>query len=107
VDKKRLYDAKLSPLLLYDLATRTGWLVPEISVLLHMIKADVTHIRDIPPRTLKMLCSTGCSSHCSGTALVAIEPCNGLEFWKDKDGKPYLFSDAVSAFLDAFEMRKA
>ena len=105
VDRTRLRNAKKSPLLLYDAGTSTGWLVPEITLLLHIIHSYIL-TSGASRRSLKALSSAGFSASTSEVALAAVEKCNDLELWKSEDGKPYRFSDVVRRYLDAFDGRK-
>jgi hypothetical protein len=95
--------------LYYDCSTGTGWVVPELSLLLHVVcahllrhRADSDALYDIG--YAKLLSDGG------NAALAAIRSCNTTVLWefqrKGEDKKNYYFRDLIQFYLDCFENRK-
>ncbi|KAK5167846.1 hypothetical protein LTR04_007183 [Oleoguttula sp. CCFEE 6159] len=102
----RLRRAAATPLLLYDSGTRIAWLVPELSVLLHMVFASLSH-KDLPHEVLQSLRLAEPSADGGKAALSAIQSCNSIALWdKAGDDRPHRFMDVVTQFLEVFDSRK-
>ncbi|KAH7380806.1 hypothetical protein BKA64DRAFT_221062 [Cadophora sp. MPI-SDFR-AT-0126] len=98
-----------TPALYYDCSTRTGWVVPELSLLLNLVHAHLFRyhsqsdaLYDI--RYADLLPDGG------NAALAAIRSCNTTVLWesrrKGEEVKQYYFSDLVQFYLECFENRK-
>lgn len=95
--------------LYYDCATRTGWVVPELSLLYHIVCAHL--LRHYPDPDA--LCDIGYADPLSDggdAALSAIRSCNTTVLWKyqskGEDTKNYYLRDLIQLYLDCFENRK-
>jgi hypothetical protein len=105
--KQSLQRSSHTPLLLYDSGTRTGWLVPELSVVLHLSLASLANM--LPrPKSIKHLHYAKPRANGGGAALVAIDSCDQVVLWqkKEDDNKPYRFLDVVMHYMELFENRK-
>lgn len=101
----RLLQARDQPLLLYDTGDKRGWLVPELSVILHIALAwasrqpDRSDIINCIPRA-------AVSGNGGEAAYNAIMEKGNIKLRTSLDGKPQFFSDLIKNILAAFESRK-
>ena len=105
--KQSLQRSKHTPLLFYDSGTRTGWLVPELSVILHLSLASLANI-DPRPKSIKKLHYAKPQADGGAAALEAIESCDKVILWqkKEDEDKPHLFLDVVMNYMELFQNRK-
>ncbi len=103
----RLLRARDQPLLLYDVEKRQGWLVPELSVVLHIAHAWVFQQPDIPGEVLEQVPYAVASVNGGKAAWDAILKGAKVELRKDSiDGKAQLFGDVIKNIIGALESRK-
>ena len=105
--RDRLRRAKTQPLVLYDMETKRGWLVPELSVVLHISHAQIAEQPHLNCEELDRLGYAEISGDGGQAAFDAItRACEVKLCDKDVDGKPLLFRDIVDKILLALESRK-
>ena len=103
----RVLRARDQPSILYDVEKKTGWLVPELSVILHIAHTWASQQPDISAEILKKLPHAAASGNGGAAAWDAIMKGKGVELRKDSiDGKPQLFGDVINNVLTALENRK-
>lgn len=95
--------------LYYDCNTKTGWMVPEISLLLHLVYAHLLKyhpasdvLYEIP--YAKLITDGG------KAAAETIQSCSATLLWefqkRGEEKKQYRFQDLVHFYLDCFQNRK-
>jgi hypothetical protein len=94
-------------LLLYDSSTRTGWLVPELSLILHLSLANVATLNP-QPKSVKKLHYAKLLANGGAAALVAINSCDQVVLWqkKEAENKECKFMDVVMHYIALFKNRK-
>lgn len=103
----RLLDAVDQPLLLYNVDKKQGWLVPELSVILHMAHAWASRQPDIPAEILAQVPHAEVSVDGGKAAWNAFLKGKGSEVRKvSLDGKPQLFAEVIKKIFSALEKRK-
>jgi hypothetical protein len=105
--EQSLQRSRRTPVLLYDSGTRTGWLVPELSVILHLSLANVASLNS-QLKSIKKLQYAKPSADGGSAALVAINSCDQVILWRKKEAenKEYKFMDVVMHYMALFENRK-
>ena len=99
--------AKDQPSILYDVGRRQGWLVPELSVVLHIAHTWASRQPDIAAEVLEKIPHAAVSGDGGVAAWDAIEEGKSVELRKDSmDEKPQLFGDVIKNVLCALESRK-
>ena len=92
----------------YDCRSKIGWLVPELSILLHIAYAAlIKYFPDID--ALYQLYYANPEADGGIAALRTIEECGNIFLWKTKEDdeeKDFLFKDLINDFLSWFESRK-
>ena len=92
----------------YDCGSEMGWLVPELSLLLHVAYAALLkHCPDID--ALHRLYYAKAEADGGIAALRTIEECENISLWKTKEDDKeidFLFRDLIQDFLVWFENRK-
>ncbi len=103
----RLLRARDQPSIVYDVEKKIGWLVPELSVVLHIAHTWASQQPDISADVLKKIPYASVSENGGAAAWNAIMEGKGVELRKDSlDGKPQLFGDVINNVLTALENRK-
>ena len=99
--------SRRTPLLFYDFGTRTGWLVPELSLVLHLALANLENLRP-QPNCFKKLHYAKALADGGSAALAAIQSCEDVVLWKQKenDDKPFRFLDLIWHYLHVLENRR-
>jgi hypothetical protein len=94
--KQSLQGSRRTPLLFYDAGTRIGWLVPELSVILHLALANVGTIQPLP-RSARRLQYAEPMANGGATALAAIHRCDQVVLWnrRENENRPYRFMDVL------------
>lgn len=101
----QLNRARDQPLLLYDTEDKRGWLVPELSVILHIALAWASKQRDCSD-ILKMIPHAAISGNGGEAAYNAITRGQGIKLRTGLDGNPQLFTDLIKNFMTALDSRK-
>ncbi|KAL9123052.1 MAG: hypothetical protein Q9187_000403 [Circinaria calcarea] len=103
----RLRRASEQPLLLYDTEKKRGWLIPELSVILHIVHVWASRQEDLSPNTVHDIPHAEISANGGMAAYDAIDKGRLVKVRPEGiDGKPQLFIDVIKSFLTAFESRK-
>lgn len=101
----RLEQARDQPLLLYDDDSKRGWLVPELSVILHIAHTWASKQLDLSD-TLNGIPHAAVSANGGEAAYNAIREGREIKLRTGLDGKPQLFIDLIQKFLIVLESRK-
>ena len=102
----RLLLAREQPLLLYDTEKERGWLVPKLSVILHIVHIWASRQPDLLPSTVQNIPNAVISANRGMAAWDAILRGKLLKVRPEGiDGKPQLFIDVIKSFLAALESR--
>jgi len=105
--RDRLRRARNQPLILYDTETKRGWLVPELSVVLHIAHAQIAQQPDLKSEELDRSGYAEISGDGGQAASAAISrACEVMLCDEDVDGRPLFFRDMVNKILIALESRK-
>ena len=103
----RVLRARDQPSILYDVEKKTGWLVPELSVVLHIAHAWASQQPDISAEVLREIPHAVASGDGGAAAWDAILKSQDVELRKGSiDGKPQLFGHVIKNVLTALENRK-
>lgn len=103
----RLYRARKQPLILYDTETKRGWLVPELSVVLHIAHAQIAQQPDLKSEELDRSGYAEISGDGGQAASAAISRACEVKLCDEHvDGRPLFFRDMVNKILTALESRK-
>lgn len=103
----RLLSARDQPSIVYDVGKKQGWLVPELSVVLHIAHTWASRQPDIPAEVLKEIPHAAASGDGGAAAWDAILKGKGVELREDAiNGKPQLFGDVINNVLCALINRK-
>ncbi|KAF9890017.1 hypothetical protein FE257_006697 [Aspergillus nanangensis] len=98
-----------SPALYYDLGTKTGWIVPELSLLFHIVCAHLFRYWADSDALYKIYYAER-SSNGGSAALAAIRSCSSIVLGENhsEEGvkRNYCLRDIVRFYLDYFENRK-
>lgn len=101
----RLEQARYQPLLLYDDESKRGWLVPELSVILHIAHTWASKQPDRSD-TLNGIPHAAVSANGGEAAYNAITEGREITLRTRLDGKPQGFIDFINRFLIVLESRK-
>ncbi|MCJ1269118.1 hypothetical protein MMC22_009007 [Lobaria immixta] len=101
----QLNRARHQPLLLYDTEDKRGWLVPELSVILHIALAWASKQPDRSDALNRMPRAT-VSDDGGEAAYDAIMRGQDIELPTGLDGNPQFFTDVIKTFMTALDSRK-
>ena len=103
----RLRRASEQPLLLYDTEKKRGWLVPELSVILHIVHVWAFWRHDLSPNTVHNIPHAVISANGGMAAYDAIDKGRLLKVLPEGiERKPQFFIDVIKSFLTALESLK-
>lgn len=103
---ERILRAREQPSIIYDVEKQQGWLVAELSVVLHIAHSWVSRQPDLAAEVLKEIPHAAVSGDGGAAAWDAILKGQAVELRKDSiDGKPRLFGDVIKNILAALESR--
>lgn len=102
---EQLNIARDQPLLMYDTEDKRGWLVPELSVILHITLAWASKQSDLSI-DLNLIPHAAISGNGGEAAYDAIMKGGRIQLRTDSEGKPQFFSDFIKHFMEALESRK-
>ncbi len=91
----------------YDCSSKIGWLIPELSLILHLVYAVL--LEKFPKlEALRRIPYAKPDADGSEAALAAIKYCESVVLWKKlgEDKKEYQFKDLVDFYLSLFDNRK-
>ena len=92
---------------MFDVQDNRGWLVPELSALLHITHASISRQNDLVPLLDSMPCISDLEDEMA--ALTTIQDGKDMELRRAKgtlSGKPQHFIDSIQQTLIGFERRK-
>ena len=93
--------------LYYDNTARTGWLVPELSLVLHVARSHLSQIRPVLKgiEKIKYADSIADGAH---AAISIIDKFGSVELWKrvEDENKPFKFHDLIEFYLHIFDCQK-
>ncbi|MCJ1426934.1 hypothetical protein MMC29_004837 [Sticta canariensis] len=101
----RIEQARDQPLLLYDDESKRGWLVPELSVILHIAHTWVSKQPDRSD-TLNDIPHAAVSGNGGEAAYNAIRKGREIKLRTGLDGKPQFFIDLIKKLLIVLESRR-
>ena len=101
----QLEQARDQPLLLYDVESKRGWLVPELSVILHIAHTWASKQYDSSD-TLHGIPHATVSANGGEAAYNAIREGREIKLRTGLDGNPQFFIDLIKKFLTVLESRK-
>lgn len=101
----QLNRARHQPLLLYDTEDKRGWLVPELSVILHIALAWASKQHDHSD-TLNRIPRATVSDDGGEAAYDAIRRGQEIKLPTGLDGTPQFFPDLIKNFMTALDSRK-
>ena len=101
---KELDLSRRTPVMMYDLAKCTAWLVPEISVVLHMTLSWFLERQDLAQNEIKNLPFAPLSGDGGGAAMEAIANHKSLELKRSTGTSTWKFMDIVT---DSVRLLKA
>ena len=105
--ERRLKNSQSQPLLMYDVGDQRGWLIPEISALLHITQAclsrddDLMDILDSMPHAQEDI-----DGEAAFSAIHAGKEFEVRRAEQSLTGQPQYFTDFITQILTGFERRK-
>lgn len=96
--------SRRTPMIMYDVTDCTAWLVPEISVVLHMARSWFLERQDLAENEVKKLPSATLSEDGASAALEAIANHKSLELKRNTGASTWKFMDIVK---DSVRLLKA
>ena len=105
--ESRLQNSQSQPVLIFDVGDSRGWMVPELSAMLHITHASISRHPDLAPLLNSMPCVLDPTD--SAAALSAIRDGKRFELRGENEslsGQPQYFIEFVQQTLIGFERRK-
>jgi hypothetical protein len=100
--RDRLYRAASSPVLVFDSATQSGWLIPEISLILHMTHEYLKQTWVQTPMGVDLPYAEA-SLDGGMASFLAVTEHGNVELWsRQEDGKAKRFMDVVDDYIKLF-----